>query len=208
MPSSLQYLWDTILGWTQQYGYHAVVPTLVIDPAGIPWAWIFLMLIAEEALLNIPLMLIYGFAVLTITDHLFYALGYYGGRPLMTKISKRWPKIAAAVLAAEEVMKGKGAWVIAWGRYLPIVGRWVGTGAALANVPYARFAIFDAIGVALTVVGFGALAHFVGREIIDEPWFPQAIMGAYLFTTVATAIVTAYGVWRAKQRKTENATTS
>lgn len=201
MPSSLQVLWNTILGWTEQYGYHAVVPTLVVDPAGVPWAWIFLMLIAAEAKLNIITMLAYGFAVLTIVDHLLYALGCFGGRPLMAKLTARWPKIAAAMTASENAMRGKGVWMVAWGRYLPVVGRWVGTGAALANVPYVRFAIFDAIGVAVTVLGFGATAHFVGREIIDYPWFPQAVMGTYIFTTVATALLTAYGIWRAKTRK-------
>ncbi len=35
--------------WTEDYGYHAVVPALLIDPAGVPWAWIFLMLLAAEA---------------------------------------------------------------------------------------------------------------------------------------------------------------
>lgn len=203
MPSSLQVLWNTILGWTQEYGYHAVVPVLVVDPAGMPWAWVFLMLIAEEAGLNIALMLIYGFAVLTLSDHLLYALGYFGGRPLMAKITNRWPKIAAAMLASENAMRGKGIWMVTFGRYLPLVGRWVGTGAALANVPYARFAIFDALGVGLTVIGFGAAAHFIGREIIGYAWFPQAIMGAYILSTIVTILITAYGVWRAKQPKSQ-----
>lgn len=205
MPSSLQYLWDTILGWTEQYGYHAVVPVLVIDPAGMPWAWIFLMLIAGEAKLNIALMLAYGFSVLTIADHLFYALGYFGGRPLVTKLTQRWPRIADSVTASEEAMRGKGIWMVTFGRYLPVVGRWVGTGAALANVSYARFAIFDALGVGLTVIGFGAAAHFIGREIIGYAWFPKAVMAAYIFSTIATALLTAYGAWRIKQRKTQNA---
>ena len=204
MPPYLQGTWDTILSYTQQYGYHAVIPTLVLDPAGMPWAWVFLMLIAEEAHLNVAVMLAYGFAVLTAVDHASYALGYFGGRPLVAKLTKRWPKIADSVTASENVMRGKGIWMVTFGRYLPVVGRWVGTGAALANVPYLRFAIFDAIGVGITVIGFGAAAHFIGREIIDFPWFPQAVMGAYVASTLVTALITGYGVWRAKCRKTES----
>jgi membrane protein DedA with SNARE-associated domain len=206
MPDFLQSTWDTILGFTHAYGYHAVVPTLLLDPAGVPWAWIFLMLIAGEAKLNITLMLGYGFAVLTILDHAFYAVGYFGGRPLLAKLAGRWPKVAAAMTASEKAMRGKGVWMVAWGRYVPVVGRWVGTGAALANVPYLRFALFDLLGVSATVLGFGAAAHFIGREIIDYPWFSQAILGAYIFSTVATALVTAFGIWRAKQRKAPNQT--
>lgn len=206
MPESLQALWNTILGWTQQYGYHAVVPTLVVDPAGVPWAWIFLMLIADEAKLNVGFMLVYGFAVLTVVDHLFYAVGYFGGRPLLNRLALRWPKISASMEASEAMMRGKGIWMVTLGRYLPVVGRWVGTGAALASVPYGRFIIYDALGVALTVIGFGAVAHFVGREIISFPWFPQAILIAYIGSTVLTALVTGYGIWRAKQRKPQSET--
>lgn len=204
MPDSLQTLWDTILGWTQSYGYHAVIPTLVVDPAGVPWAWIFLMLIAGEAKLNVGFMLAYGFGVLTIVDHAFYAIGYYGGRPLLNRMAHRWPKITASMEASERAMRGKGIWMVAFGRYLPVVGRWVGTGAALANVPYSRFILFDAAGVSLTVLGFGAAAHFIGREIIGFPWFPQAVLIAYIASTVITALLTAYGFWRAKQNKAES----
>ncbi len=39
--------------WVAQYGFHAVVPTLLADPAGVPWAWIFLILFAGAAGLNV-----------------------------------------------------------------------------------------------------------------------------------------------------------
>lgn len=204
MPESFQSLWNTILVWTQEYGYHAVVPTLVIDPAGVPWAWVFLMLIADEANLNVPFLLVYGFAVLTLVDHALYAIGFYGGRPLLNRLANRWPKVAGAMTASEQAMRGRGVWMVTFGRYLPVVGRWVGTGAALANVSYARFALYDALGVGLTVVGFGAAAHLIGREVIEYPWFPQAILGAYIASTVLTVVVTAYGVWRSRQRRAEN----
>ena len=63
---------EQVTSWIHAYGYHAVVPILVADPAGVPWAWIFLMMLAEEARLNSWLLLGYGFAVLTINDHLLY----------------------------------------------------------------------------------------------------------------------------------------
>src|SRR5690349_19136080 len=129
MPDSLQILWNQILDWTHSYGYHAVVPTLIADPAGVPWAWIFLLLIAEEARLNVFFMLAYGFGVLTACDHLLYALGAFGGRPLINRLGKRWPKIAHSMQSAEEAMRGRELWAIALGRYVPVIGRWVGVGA-------------------------------------------------------------------------------
>jgi membrane protein DedA with SNARE-associated domain len=203
MPFSYDKLWSEVLRLTEAYGYHAVVPTLVLDPAGVPWAWIFLVLIAEEARLNVPLMLGYGFAVLSLNDHLLYWLGLHGGRPLVERLGRRWPKIARGLEGAEKAMRGRGIWAITLGRYLPFVGRWVGAGAGLARVPYARFALFDAIGVGFTTLGFGIAAHLVGRSTIDEPWFPHAVTAAFILSTLVTAALTLWQTWRAKHGATQ-----
>ena len=185
--------------WVGHYGYHAVVPTLLIDPAGVPWAWIFLILFAGAAKLHVSAMLFYGFAVLSAFDHALYWLALKGGRPLVEKIGRRFPKVADALQKSEAAMRGRGIWMVAFGRYLPIVGRWVGAGAGLANVPFVRFAIFDALGVGLTTIGFGLPAHFVGEQIMDEPWFPQAIGATFLFSTAVTLGIVVWQAARAKQ---------
>ena len=192
--------------WVGHYGFHAVVPTLLIDPAGVPWAWVFLILFAGAAGLNVWGMLFYGFAVLMLFDHLLYWIALKGGRPLVAKIGARFPKWAEALEKSESAMSGpegtrRGAWTIALGRYLPIVGRWVGAGAGLANVPFARFASFDAIGVALTIFGFGLPTHFIGAQIMDKPWFPQAVAFTFLASTFITAIVIIWQVHRAAQMR-------
>lgn len=201
MPGSFEVLWNQILSWTHSYGYHAVVPTLLADPAGVPWAWIFLLLIAAEAKLNVVMMLAYGFVVLSLWDHAMYWMGVRGGRPLVDKLGKRWPKLASAMRNAETGMQGRGIWAITLGRYLPIVGRWVGIGAGLTNVSYAKFVFFDAIGVASTTIAFGLAAHFIGRSAIDEPWFPQAVTSAYIFTTIVTALFMAWQGWRIRKKR-------
>lgn len=176
MNEFIQPIWGEVLGWTHQYGYHAVIPSLLLDPAGVPWGWIALMLIAEKAQLNIPLILIYGFVVLLVNDIILYALGYWGGRPLMNWLGKRFPKFAGMLKKAEQASTGRGILAVTFGRFLPLVGRWVGTGAGLANISFARFIIFDALGVVITVFGFGLLAHFAGKLLIIQTWFPAAVV--------------------------------
>lgn len=184
--------------WVGQYGYHAVVPTLLADPAGVPWAWVFLILFAGAAKLNVMGMLVYGFLVLSVFDHALYWVCLKGGRPLLNRIAIRFPKLGDALEKAEAAMLGSGIWAVTLGRYLPIVGRWVGAGAGFANVPFVRFAIFDAIGVGLTVIGFGLPAHLLGEQIMDEPWFPQAIAGTFIISTIATAFVI---IWQAQKMR-------
>ena len=182
--------------WVADYGFHAVVPTLLIDPAGVPWAWIFLILYAGVAGLNIWGMMLYGFLVLSLFDHAMYWVGLKGGRPLVNKIATRFPKWAQTLEKAETAMRGKGVWAVTFGRYVPIIGRWVGAGAGLANVSYAKFTLFDAIGVALTVIGFGLPTHLVGAQVMDKPWFSQAVALTFIISTILTTLAI---IWQARR---------
>ena len=193
MQDTLDAVKTLTIQWAEDYGYHAVIPALLVDPAGVPWAWIFLMLLAGEAGKNIPLMLGYGFLILNVSDYLLYWIGIKGGRPLVYKLENRWPKVGECVRQAENIVSGRGVWIIAVGRYLPLIGRYTGIAAGVAGVPFARFALFNAIGVALTVFGFGLLAHAVGRNTIDSPFFAPVVGLLFIGGTVFS---TAYLGWR------------
>jgi len=195
---SLGWLYEQVLAWVHQYGYHAVIPVLVADPAGVPWAWIFLMMLADGAQLNSWWLLGYGFLVLTVNDHLLFWAGALGGRPLVARLGARWPKVADAMLRAEQAMEGRGIWAVTVGRYLPIIGRWVGVGAGLAKVSFWRFAVYDLLGVALTVLGFGAAANFIGRQLAHLPWFPQAVAATFAVSTLVTILLV---LWQARHAR-------
>jgi membrane protein DedA with SNARE-associated domain len=197
----IQPVWLEVLGWTHQYGYNAVIPSLLLDPAGVPWAWIALLLIAEKARLNIPLILIYGFVVLLANDIILYALGYWGGRPLMHWLGTRFPKFAGVLQRAEKASTGRGILAVTFGRFLPLVGRWVGAGAGLANISFARFVIFDIFGVAITVFGFGLLAHFAGRLLITQSWFPAAVICTFAAGVVGSIVAFVWNLIVARRRE-------
>jgi membrane-associated protein len=186
MDGAMQAAKAQALEWTQQYGYHAVVPALLADPAGVPWAWIFLLLLAGEAGKNVALLLGYGILVLCAWDHAGYWLGRLGAGSLVPRLKMRFPKLAAPFEQAECTVRQNLVSAVLFGRYLPLVGRWVGLGAGLAGVPYAKFALWDILGAALTSIGFGLAAHFLGRAILDAPWFPQAVLGAFVAGTLGT----------------------
>jgi membrane protein DedA with SNARE-associated domain len=197
----IQPIWLEVLGWTHQYGYNAVIPSLLLDPAGVPWAWIALLLIAEKARLNIPLILIYGFVVLLANDIILYALGYWGGRPLMNWMGKRFPRFAGILQRAERASAGRAILAITFGRFLPFVGRWVGAGAGLANISFTRFVIFDILGVAITVFGFGLLAHFAGRLLITQSWFPAAVICTFVAGVIGSIVAFVWNLIAARRRE-------
>lgn len=203
MEQTLNWAKTQAIDWLSEYGYGAVVPALMLDPGGVPWPWIFLMLLAEAAGKSIALMIVLGFVVLSVFDHALFFVGRFG-RPLLRKLETRWPKCSPILEKSESAVRQHGFWAICGGRFLPFLGRWVGLGSGLANVSWARFALFDAIGILATVAGFGVAAHFVGSKTIEAPWFPQALFWAFVGGTVVTLGGAAWGIWRAR-RKAANA---
>ncbi|HEX9998558.1 MAG TPA: DedA family protein [Abditibacterium sp.] len=197
--------------WLQQmvaqYGYHAVPFALLTDPAGIPWAWIFLMLLAEEARKNVTLMLVYGFFVLMLADHILYWIGALGGQKMVRKICAGRPKWAASFLAARENIKQHGALAVIFGRYLPFVGRWMGLGAGLSGMNYVKFSMYDAVGAAISAFGFGLVAHFVGRKTIEHPYFYQFVVGGMVLATVAGIVGIGVSWWKSRQESGETTVT-
>ena len=203
MNEFIQPIWQEVLGWTHQYGYHAVIPSLLLDPAGVPWGWIALLLISEKAQLNIPLILIYGFVVLLANDVILYSLGYWGGRPLMTLLGRRFPRFVGVLQSAERVSAGRGVLAVTFGRFLPFVGRWVGVGAGLANISFVRFLIYDILGVIITVFGFGLLAHFAGKILITQSWFPAAVVCTFAAGLVGSIVAFVWNLIVARRRKAD-----
>lgn len=199
MKETIDWAQQQAIEWIGQYGYGAVVPALLLDPGGVPWPWICLMLLAEEAGKNIFLMIALGFGALSVCDHVLYGLGRFG-RPLLQKIEVRWPQTADILHQSEDAIRKNGAWAIPLGRFLPFLGRWVGLGAGLAGVAWARFAILNSFGIFLTVAAFGAAAHFVGRKTINAPWFPQALFIAFVGGTVVTLGGAALGAWHSRRK--------
>ena len=182
--------------WTASYGYHAAVPALLADPAGVPWAWVFLLLLAAEAGKSVPLLLVYGVLIVCAADHALYWLGRLGSHSLLPRLSQRFPKVGNNCTKAEKAVRENVAATILFGRYLPLVGRWIGVGAGLAGVPYARFSLWELGGASLTVVGFGLPSHLAGRAVLDAPWFPQAVLIAFVAGTLSTAALVGWRCWR------------
>lgn len=194
---------DQAVIWLQNWGDWAVIPALLLDPGGVPWPWIFLMLLAEEAGKNILVLFALGLCVLAAADHAMYWFGYLAGRAGINRLSKRFPAVCNSMLAAEKALQGRGQWAIVIGRFLPFLGRWVGLAAGLAHVPYARFSLLQLFGASISVVGFGALAHFVGEKTFHQPWFAEALFYSMAGGIVFSLLATAWGLWL-KRRKDDS----
>jgi membrane-associated protein len=131
-----------------------------------------------------------------IFDHIIYWIGRLGGQKLVHRVCAKRPKWAQMFEQSREQIQKRGALAVIVGRYLPFIGRWMGLGAGLAGVPFTKFAIYDAIGAALSAFGFGLVAHFVGRKTIEHPYFYQVLVGCIAGATLLAVAGVAVGWWR------------
>lgn len=121
----------------------------------------------------------------------------------MTLLGRRFPRFAGVLQSAERVSAGRGVLAVTFGRFLPFVGRWVGVGAGLANISFVRFLIYDILGVIITVFGFGLLAHFAGKILITQSWFPAAVVCTFAAGLVGSIVAFVWNLIVARRRKAD-----
>jgi hypothetical protein len=147
MEAALQAAREQATGWVQAYGYHAVAPALLVDPAGVPWAWVFLMLLAAKRARACRICSSTASSCCAPRPRAVLA-GPRRAVHHFARLSNASPSSKVAFAGAEKSVRENAPAAIVLGRYLPFVGRWVGVGAGLARVPYARFALWETGGAA------------------------------------------------------------
>ncbi|MHB8757631.1 MAG: DedA family protein, partial [Bacillota bacterium] len=137
---------------------------ITIVMAGGPLA-VFLVLVLESACVPIPSEIVLPLAGILVTQGsvgfwtvvavatagqlvgslLSYALGLYGGRPLLN----RWAYGRHGLAVAEGWFKRRGEAAVLVGRLLPGVRTFISVPAGLARMPLARFVTYSLIGTVL-----------------------------------------------------------
>ena len=85
-----QSILDVLRNAVVQYGYFAVGGALLLENAGVPVPGETILLLAcflaySEHDLQLPWIMVVATLAATVGDNLGFALGYYGGRPLLAR---------------------------------------------------------------------------------------------------------------------------
>ena len=192
---------DLVRGWLTEMGYASLFPALFLDATGVPWPWVFLCALSEEAKLNVPMLLALGVMALSAWDHTCYWLGATAGTRLLNWLKTRVPALCNAAESATKTVTERPLFSVVLGRFIPVAGRLLGFGAGMAGMNYAKFIALDAIGVLITIVGFGLPAHLLGRQVVSDPRFASALNVVLAGAAVAFGLYLAYQLWRAIQRR-------
>lgn len=128
-----------------------------------------------------------------IGDSIGYAIGRRGGKPLLERLGRRFPKHfgPAHVALAERSFDKWGMWAVFFGRFVALLRIFAGPLAGVLRMPYWRFLIANVLGGILWAGGTTAVIYTVG--IVAEPWLKRfswlALVVALLIGLTVTLVL-------------------
>jgi membrane protein DedA with SNARE-associated domain len=133
-----------------------------------------------------------------VGDSVGYAIGRRGGRPLLERFGRRFPKhFGPAHLArAERQFQKYGVWAVFFGRFVALLRILAGPLAGALHVPYRKFLVANATGGLVWAYGTTFAIYFAGRAA--ERVFKDLSWGALVLAVLAGLGTT----WYLKRRAT------
>ncbi|MEV7615106.1 DedA family protein [Streptomyces sp. NPDC089799] len=108
-----------------------------------------------------------------VGDSIGYAIGRRGGKPLLERLGRRFPKHfgAAQIGMAERSFEKWGMWAVFFGRFVALLRIFAGPLAGVLHMPYWKFLIANVLGGILWAGGTTAVIYYVG--IVAEAWLKR-----------------------------------
>jgi len=185
------------------YGYWAVAAALVLENLGLPLPGETVLLLASllaytERDLRIGWIIAVGTLATIAGSMLGYAIGQYGGRPLLERYRYVLHVSDVALGRSEELFGRYGAFTVFFARFVFGLRVILGPMAGVLRMPWKKFAVFNLLGAALWVtvissVGYGFGSHW-RRLMYFMKRFDLALGAVFV-------LITAVLWWRNRQRK-------
>ncbi|MFD6889621.1 DedA family protein [Streptomyces sp. NPDC059957] len=105
-----------------------------------------------------------------VGDSIGYAIGRRGGKPMLERLGRRFPKHFGPdqVAMAERSFDKWGMWAVFFGRFVALLRIFAGPLAGVLHMPYWRFLVANVLGGILWAGGTTAVIYSIG--IVAEPW--------------------------------------
>jgi membrane protein DedA with SNARE-associated domain len=160
---------DFFRGALVHYGYWAVMATLLLENAGVPVPGETVLLLASflaysEHELQLFWIIVAGTVAATVGDNLGYALGHYGGRPLLERYRNIFRISEEAVARGEELFVRHGSVAILFARFVFGIRVIAGPVAGVLRMPWNKFAVFNALGAMLWVTVISVVGYSFGSQ--------------------------------------------
>ena len=184
-----------------KHGYLAVGGLLLLEDFGVPapgeTVLIAAAFFAGLGQLNIFVVALVGFIGAVLGDNIGFAIGNYGGHPLVERFGKYIFLTPERIKSAENYFNRHGGKVVAGARFVEGLRQVNGIIAGLTDMKWLKFITFNIIGAALWVAVWTSVGYFGGSHI-------NTFLKYQLYVSVAAvALLVGYIAFRLTKRNRE-----
>lgn len=186
-----------------KYGYLAVFGLVAVEDLGVPVPGGTVLITASffaglDGHLNIFLIALVGYIGALIGNNTAFAIGEYGGHPLIERFGKYVFLTPERIAKAEGFFNRYGGRVVVISQFVEGLRQANGYIAGLSEMHWRKYTTFNAIGVALWVAYWMSVGYFGGSHI-------ATILKYQVYVTVAVVLGLAVFIGRKlNKRKARN----
>jgi len=185
------------------YGYWAVALALLCENAGLPVPGETTLLVASflaysEHRLHLGWIIVVAICAATIGDNLGYAIGSYGGRPLLERYQKFFHVGPNEIARGEALFARYGAFTIFFARFVFGMRVLAGTLAGVLHMPRRVFFLFNFLGAAVWVTVIAGAGYLFGRHWGELERVMDRVSLAILMAAVALVV---YLLWLRRAKR-------
>ena len=195
-------LFDSLRTFVADYGYWAVALALLCENAGVPVPGEITLLLASflaysEHRLHLGWIMLAATSAGTLGGEIGYAVGLYGGRPLLDRYQGFFRIPPAAVNRGEEIFVRYGAAAIFFARFIFGLRVFAGPLAGVLRMPRRSFIVFNFLGAAVWVATIASVGYLFGQH-----WrtLLHIVQRFNLAAGLAATAVIAYLWWKYRRR--------
>ncbi len=152
-----------------QYGYWAVGAALLLENAGVPAPGETILLLASflaysQHELQLGWIIVVATIAATLGDNLGFALGYYGGRPLLERYQSIFRVRTSSLEQGERLFARYGGVTVFFARFIFGMRIVAGPMAGVLRMPWRKFLLFNFLGATVWVTVISGAGYLFGRH--------------------------------------------
>jgi membrane protein DedA with SNARE-associated domain len=186
--------------FVRHYGAFAVMLIIAIEAVGAPVPGesllIFASLLAGRGEMSLPALLLFAWTGSVLGDNLGYLIGWKVGRGVILRSASRVGLTEERFEAIESTYVRYGAAAVLSARFLSILRQLNGIVAGILGMPWWRFALFDALWVAVWVFATAYFSEHLSF-IIGLAHHTKVVASLFVAACVAVVLSLLIRRWRA-----------
>lgn len=160
---------DLLRNVVVHYGYWAVGGALLLENTGVPVPGETILLLASflaysEHDLQLSWIIVVATIAATLGDNLGFALGRYGGRPLLERYRSVFRIQQKTLAQGESLFACYGAFTIFFARFVFGMRIIAGPLAGALRMPWRKFLTFNFLGATVWVTAISCVGYLFGRQ--------------------------------------------